>query len=212
MKLVVFGASRGIGRIFVEKALAAGHEVTALVRNPDAFQLKHEKLKVVQGDIFDPNAVESVVRGQDAVISTVGPTQFKIKARTTVYSHGAANIVKAMEKHNTRRLIWTTSGAVDPVDLAATGFFFSKIFTPLFLAGFYADARISEEILRKSKLDWTVSRPTKLTNGPCTGVYRVDPSHIPPKGKIISRQDVADFMIKQLTSSEYIHKTPVLAY
>lgn len=117
-----------------------------------------------------------------------------------------------MEVEGVKRLLWVTSAAVEPEDLAATGLFFRWVFEPLFLAGVYADAALSEAVLRPSALDWTFIRPTQLTDGPRTGTYRVDPRRTPKGGTSISRADVADFMLKEAAEGRFVRATPVLTY
>ncbi len=211
MKLLIIGAAGGLGRQLVGEALEMGHAVTAFVRRPETIPGADKQLNVTTGDLLDPVSVSSAVPGHDAVIGAVAP-KLRLRQHTTVFSRGIANLRAAMERCHTRRLIWVTSAGIVPSDLEATGFFFSRIFKPLFLHDVYADCALSEQKLRESELDWICVHPTRLTDGPRTASYRVDPWHTPPKGKEISRADLADFMLKQLNSVEYVHKTPVLAY
>jgi putative NADH-flavin reductase len=211
IKLLVIGATGGLGRRLTEQALEVGHAVTAFVRRAEALAATNKKLTVTTGDLFDPASVDTAVTSHDAVLGAVAP-KLRLRQHTTVFSRGVANLRAAMEGHGVRRLIWVTSAGIVPADLAATGFFFSQIFKLLFLSGVYADCALSEQELRASCLDWICVHPTRLTDGPHTAKYRVDPWHTPSKGKGISRADVADFMLKQLSSDEYVRKTPVLAY
>ena len=80
----------------------------------------------------------------------------------------------------------------------------------LFLGRVYADKDVQERIIRRSRLDWTIVRPTILTNGPRTGAYRV---LVDPRDWIsgsISRADVADFLVAQIDDASLLHKTPTL--
>jgi putative NADH-flavin reductase len=95
VKLLIFGSTGSIGRQLVEQALAQGHAVTAFVRNPAKLDLKHSKLKVVQGDVLDYASVERAVPGQEAVLSALGTPAF---TKNTVRSEGTRNIIRAMEK------------------------------------------------------------------------------------------------------------------
>lgn len=180
MKLLIVGATGGLGRLLVEQALTAGHEITAFVRHPAAFQMQHEHLCAVRGDILALETVESAVIGQEVVLAAVSA---KPRQKTTVFSQGVRNLVTAMEKHGVRRLIWVTSAGIDPVDAAAQGFLFDKVFKPLLLEDMYEDARLSEEVLQASHLEWMAIRPTLLTNGPYTGGTELVQSTFLPKGK-----------------------------
>ena len=58
MNLVVFGATGGTGRCVVEQALASGHDVTAVVRDPEGLPLRHERLRVVRAYVFQSAEIE----------------------------------------------------------------------------------------------------------------------------------------------------------
>jgi putative NADH-flavin reductase len=209
MKLLIFGSTGGTGRELLKQALAQGHSVTAYARNPAKIDdIKHASLRVVRGDVLDPAIVESAVVGQKAVLSTIGAGA----VRTTLREDGTRNIVEAMEKTGVRRLICQSSLGVG--DSRANLPFFTKyIIVSVFLRHAFADHERQEAVVKKSSLDWTLVRPPHLTNGPRTGAYRhgFTTTDTRIKGKI-SRADVADFMIKQLTDDTYIHQTPGVSY
>lgn len=207
MKLVIFGATGSIGRQLVEQALAQGHEVTALARNPVKLDLKHPNLKVVQGDVLDFAAVEKAVQGQEAVLCALGAGR-----KGTVRSEGTQHIVRAMEKAGVRRFICqTTLGVGD--SQGNLNFFWKRIMFGLILREAFIDHVNQENYIKQSRLDWTIVRPAAFTNGQRTGVYRhgftASDKALTLK---ISRADVADFMLKQLTDNTYLHKTPGLSY
>ena len=209
MKLIVFGATRGVGRNFTEQALDAGHDVTAVVREPSNFELKHNNLQVVKGDVMDFASVEQVIKDHEAVISAIGsPASSTDKVR----SEGTQNIIRAMEKNGIRRLISVSSLGVGDSKVMLP-FLLKYIIVPFFLKNAFADHEIQEDYIRQSDLDWTIIRPAGLTNGVRTEVYRHG-FPVTEKGlKLkISRADVADFMLKQLNDKIYIHKTPGISY
>lgn len=207
MRIVIFGSTGGIGIELVKQALELGFEVTAFARTPSKLsEYKSENLKIIQGDVHDLAEVEKAVAGQSAVLSALGNPTLKPDKTT---SEGTRNIVKAMAAHNVRRFICATSlGVGDSREQA--GFFFSKIVIPLLLKNAIDDKEIQEQIIRESNLDWIIVRPGGLTDGAKTGKYR----HGLEKnisGRI-ARADVADFMLKQLMSDEYLGKTPAICY
>src|SRR5262249_39202139 len=102
MRIAVFGATGATGRQVVDQALEAGHEVTALVRSPASLGVRHPRLEVVTGDVKQPQAVEAVVRGQDAVISALGTNQ---RGPVSVCGDGVRAILAAMARHAVRRLV-----------------------------------------------------------------------------------------------------------
>jgi len=209
MKLLVFGSTGGTGRELLKQALDQGHNVVAYARNPAKIDdIEHASLQVVRGDVLDQAVVESAVAAQEAVLSTIGAGA----KRTTLREDGTRNIVEAMEKTGVQRLICQSSLGVG--DSRTNLPFFTKyIIVSVFLRHAFADHERQEAIVKKSSLDWTIVRPSHLTDGPQTGAYR----HGFPTtdrritGKI-SRADVADFMLKQLTDDTYLHKTPGVSY
>ena len=97
MNLLIIGATGGTGRALVEQALAQGHNVTALVRNPAKMWMTHKRLTIAKGDVLEYDSVDRAAQGKDAVISALGHKQWFIK--TTILSNGTKNIIAAMEKH-----------------------------------------------------------------------------------------------------------------
>ncbi|HKC62071.1 MAG TPA: SDR family oxidoreductase [Pyrinomonadaceae bacterium] len=209
MKLLIIGASRGIGFELLQQALAAGHEVTALARNPQSMDLSHENLKVVKGDILDKSSIEEALPGQDAVCLTIG-----IKATrkpVSIFSKGTKAVVEAMKTSSCRRLICVTGiGAGD--SRGHGGFLYDRIFNPIFLRTIYEDKDRQEKIVRESGLDWVIVRPGFLTNGPRTGKYRALTDLKNVKAGKISRADVADFILKEAAEMNYKGQTPLLTY
>ncbi len=193
----------------LKQALEQGHNVTAYARNPAKIDdIKYAELQVVRGDVLDPAVVESAVAGHEAVLSTIGAGA----KRTTLREDGTRNIVKAMEKTGVQRLICQSSLGVG--DSRANLPFFTKyIIVSVFLRHAFADHERQEAVVKQSSLDWTIVRPPHLTDGPRTGVYRhgFTTTDKRIKGKI-SRADVADFMLKQLTDDTYLHRTPGVSY
>lgn len=209
MKLLIVGSTGGTGLELVEQALEAEHTVTAFARRPAAVQIKHANLKIHQGDILDPSAVEAAVRGQDAVLSALGVRQL---GRNTVLSDGTRNLIRAMETLGVKRLIVESSLGVSD-SRGQLGPMHNWFVLPVLLRNIFADKEIQESLIRASRLDWVLVRPAILTNGPRTGRYKAGfaPDNQPIKRKI-SRADTAEFMLKQLRDDTYLHKTPGLSY
>lgn len=132
--------------------------------------------------------------------------------RSTVLSDGTRNIVGAMEKLGVRRFICESSLGVGD-SRWRLGLPHNLVAIPLFLRNVFADKEAQERIIRESNLDWVIVRPTVLTNGPRRSVYQTGSGigHwlVPTR---ISRADVAEFMLKQLTDDSYLRQTPGLAY
>ncbi len=209
MKLLVIGATRGIGRNLLEQALEKGHEVMALLRSSSRLNFHHQRLTVIEGDILNQDAVERAVAGQDAVCVTIGigPTWQPV----SVFSRGTNNVIEAMKSSTAEKLICVTGiGAGDSRNHG--GFFYDKIINPLLLKTIYKDKDRQEELVRNSGLDWVIVRPGFLTNGPLTAKCRAL-THLEgaTAGKI-SRADVAHFILREFDESKYLGKTPLLTY
>lgn len=209
MNLLVVGATRGIGLHLVKQALEAGLAITALVRDPQRLPLQHARLKVMTGDIRDADAVRRAMANQDAVCCTIGiPPTWK---SVTVFSEGTSNLLNAMKDAGANRFLCVTGiGAGD--SKGHGGFLYDRLFKPLLLRTVYEDKDRQEALIKGSDVDWTIVRPSFLTNGPLTKHYRVltDLSGI-TAGKI-SRADVAHFMLEELESKHYLKQTPLLMY
>jgi putative NADH-flavin reductase len=209
MKLLIIGATGGTGRQLVAQALAAGHEITALVCNPEKVRTRHEWLRLVQGDILDPGSVDSAVSGQDAVLSSLGTRS--IFGRVVIFSEGTKNLLNAMTNHGVRRLVCISGiGAGD--SRGHGGFLYDKLVLPVFLKRIYDDKDRQEELIRQSDLDWIIVRPGFLTNGPATGNYRVLTDLTGVTVGRISRADVAAFMLAQLEKDQSLRRAVTLTY
>ncbi|HEV2779423.1 MAG TPA: SDR family oxidoreductase [Actinophytocola sp.] len=207
MKLIVFGATGTVGKHVVEQALRRGHEVTAFTRDAARITARHERLHVAQGDVADVDAVASAVAGHDAVIVTLGGGR-----RGDVRAPGTLTIIKAMQRTGVRRLICqSTLGVGD--SRGNLNFLWKRIMFGLLLRAAYADHVRQEEHVTRSGLDWTIVRPSAFTDGPRTGEYRRGFGQDDRSGSLkISRADVADFLVAQLTDTGYVHRTPAISY
>jgi putative NADH-flavin reductase len=216
MKITIFGATGGVGRLALEQAIAAGHDVTAVVRNPDLLpaDTRHVKADLT---VADPAAVESAVAGADGVLSALGP---RSKADAGIVTQGTKLIVAAMKATDVRRLIVISAYPVGTVPSPARpnppkhdpgdGLVMRTVLNPIVKAVFrstYADLAEMEDVVRASGLDWTIARPPRLVNKAFTGKYRTSFERNLPGGRTISRADLADFMLKALTRPETIGQT-----
>src|SRR6266404_1669897 len=218
MKLTVFAATGGIGRQLVEQAVAAGHHVTAVVRNPEKMS-GSGKVLVVKCDLAapDPGTLVSAVRGADAVLSGLGA---RSAAEAGVAWQGTRAIVQAMKAANARRIVVVSAAPIGtvpsparpnpPKDDPGDGFFMRHLMSPLIrvaLRKHYADLARMEDVLRESGLEWTVVRPPRLTDGPLTGRYRTAYGRNLRRGLFISRADVAHLMLRVLSGPETLQRT-----
>jgi putative NADH-flavin reductase len=210
MKVLLLGAAGGLGRCLLSQALDRGYQVTALVRGePSRLGVVHDRLRILSGDALDAAAVDAAVQGQDAVIVALGEAR-KGKP-TTLFSDSARILIPAMETHDVRRLLCVTGiGAGD--SKGHGGFIYDRIVFPLITREIYRDKDRQEELIRQSGLDWVIIRPASFTNGRLRGNPRVAVNLEGVTIQRISRADAAAFILDQLTSNEYLRKTPLIGY
>ncbi|WP_327110619.1 SDR family oxidoreductase [Nocardia sp. NBC_01730] len=203
MRIAVFGATSTVGRLVVEQAVREGHEVTAFTRSAASVGQQHERLNIVEGDVLDTNSVERAVRGQDAVLISLGNGR-----KGVVRAEGTKAVIEAMSRTGVKRLICqTTLGVGD--SRGNLNFLWKYVMFGLLLRQAYADHVEQEEYVRASDLDWTIVRPSAFTDGPRTGSYRrAFPAGEQGLALKIARADIADFMVEQLSDPTYLRQAP----
>lgn len=207
MKIVVFGSTGRTGCRVVEQALPQGHHVMAFARSPGAITPRFPSLPITQGDALDPAACDRALQGQSAALSTLG---IKPWTREPVLLEGTRNILAAMEKHGVRRFVCESSfGVGDSKDDAD---WFTNFMIGLLMGGLFRQKEQQEVLIRQSKIEWIIVRPARLTNGPRTGKYRAGEHLRPGLYGHISRADVAEFMLRQLTDDTWLRKTVTISY
>ena len=210
MNILVFGASGKTGKLVVEQALAAGHTVTAFVRDSSKLTLSHSNLKVIKGDVLDPASVEGAMAGIDAVISALGPNK---ASPPDLLERATRHIITAMHKHGVKRIVAEGgAGARVPRDSSdfggrAIGWLLSTLVIP----GQVKDKQKQLELLQNSRLEFVVVRAPVLTDGPKKGGYTVGYPPMGP-GAQISRADIAAAMLEQLTDSKFLGQAPAIRY
>ncbi|WDT88843.1 NAD(P)H-binding protein [Streptomyces sp. SCSIO-PteL053] len=211
MRITVFGATGGVGQEIVGQALAAGHEVTAVVRDPDRLPGPLEGAGphgVVRLD--DEAAVRAAVAGRDAVLSGLGSRGRKANG---VAERLTGRIVSAMEAEGARRLLVVSAVPVgpEPADDPLVDRFMRRAIGAV-LAELYADLARMEAVLADSATDWTAVRPPRLTNGPRTGVYRKVVGGTPRSSRTVSRADVAHAMLALIDDPAAVRQGVGIAY
>lgn len=206
MQLLILGASGLTGHQLVKQALEKSHQVTAIVRDPAKLNVSHQNLTVVTGDVLDEQALTNSLRGKDAVLSALG--KGKSFKSSDLMTKSVTNLIYGMKTTNVSRLILLSAFGVGETFKDTN--FIQKFFFKTFLKNIYSDKAKADSLLRQSSLDWTLVYPVVLTNGPSTSSYKVG-DVLPMKGMPkISRANVADFMLQQLSDNTYLRRIAVL--
>ena len=202
MKVLVLGATGGIGLELVRQAIERSYSVTAFVRSPERLKEFQNRIAVIQGDVLNSDELERAVEGHDAVLSGFGPRVPISKGDANLLRDFATALTTAMQHVGVRRVV-----------AVSTAFLFKDSILPptyligrMFFAGIVTDASAMETVIRASELDWTIVRPPQLTDKPYTGKYRFREEHLPRFGFNISRADVADCLIKALDNRASVKK------
>jgi putative NADH-flavin reductase len=209
LTLTVFGATGRTGRPLVQQALEQGHQVIALVRDPAKLGLQHERLKVLQGDLTRPEQVEAAIAGADAVLSAAGHVPGCPK---DLLAQAARAIIPAMKKHGVGRLVTLLgAGVPDPSDPGSFGRKLMLGVMKLVARDMLEDAEAHARLVRDSGLEWTIVRPPRLTEGPRKGQYRTGHLALGPSAQL-SRADLAEFMLRQVTDGTFVRQAPMVSY
>lgn len=208
MRILIIGASKGIGLETTRQALAAGYTVRALARSAASINLSDAKLEKVQGDALNQKNVDAALGGVDVVIVTLGVGLGDLCKPVHLFSNATGVLIAAMKDKSVDRLICITGfGAGDSQESIAP---LQRIPFKIVFGRAYDDKSRQEKLIKESGLDWTIARPGVLLNGPRTGHYKVlrEPSEW--RNGIIARANVADFLVKQIEGRSFIGAAPVL--
>lgn len=207
MRISIFGVAGDTIRLLVELALQAGHEVVLFTTESNLLN-PHQKLVIYSGDLLDKDAVTEAIKGADAVISVIRPDEAHVNGEVP---HGVDNIVTAMRNCRVSRIVWSTCTCItDPIDRPTLLHHFLNAIQVIKAQKSYHQAKIGTRIIQRSGLDWVIVRAPILTNSISNGVYRIgyiDKSMHPT----CSRENYADFILKQVTSDEWLHTMPVVS-
>jgi nucleoside-diphosphate-sugar epimerase len=209
MKVIVFGATGGTGKNVVERALAAGHDVVAVARKPEAVAAR-DRLRVVKGDVLDAASVEAALAGTDAVICAIGPSSNSKPG--TLISDGTRNLLAGCAKQGVRRFVFESGMVVsDGSELSLAGRFALGVFRRVY-PKLYADKVIAEAAVQASGLDWVIVRPPVLDHSAPTGKYLAGPRARIFPGTALSHADCAEVLIKATVEPAWVKQVINVGY
>ncbi|WP_019956744.1 NAD(P)-dependent oxidoreductase [Yoonia vestfoldensis] len=208
MKVLIVGASKGIGLATTKAALAAGYEVRAFARSAAAMTLSDPRLEKVQGDATHQQDVEAALADVDAVIVTLGVGFGDLIKPVHLFSDATRVIVAVMTEKSVKRLVCVTGfGAGDSRTSIGV---LQRVPFQIVFGRAYDDKTRQEDLIKQSGLGWTIARPGVLLNGPKSSRYKVLRERASWRNGIISRASVADFLVKQIEDRTYLREAPVL--
>lgn len=208
MRVLIIGASSGIGLEATRQALAAGYQVRALARSADRIAISDRNLEKFRGDALRPEDVNAAIADVDVAIQTLGIGLSALARPVHLFSRSTMVLIAAMKAQGVNRLISVTGfGAGDSQSRIGC---LQRIPFQLVFGRAYDDKSLQERLIKRSGLAWTIARPGFLTSGPPMGRYRVLRNESDWRNGAISRADVAGFLVRQIVDREWIRQAPVL--
>ena len=208
MRVLIIGASKGIGLETTRQALDAGHNVRALARSATEIAISNPSLEKMRGDALKTEDVETALVGVDVVIQTLGVGLGDLFRPVHLFSDASRVLIQAMKIQGVKRLICVTGFGAG--DSRASISCLQRLPFQIVFGRAYDDKSLQEHLIKESELDWTIARPGVLTSGPRTGHYQILSEACQWRNGIISRADVAEFLVRQIGDQTYIRKAPVL--
>lgn len=209
MNIALFGATGHVGQLFIQKALGEGHTIVAYARHPKKITIQSSQLSIATGELTDEAAIDTAIAGSDAVVSVLGPMGYQNKL---IFAPAYEHIVASMKKHSVKRLIALgTPTTHDPCDQWNPVFWAMTIIVGFIIARGGDDILLSANIVRTSELDWTLVRIPLLRSAPARGRITIGAFGRGIWWPFITREDFANFLLKQLTDRTYVGKAPAIS-
>lgn len=207
-RVLILGASKGIGLETVHNAINSRHLVKAFARSAQSINLDHPELEKLRGDALNQDDMNAALKDIDVVVQTLGVGFKELFAPVSLFSEATKLLLPAMKSNGVKRLISVTGfGAGDSSQSISA---FQRLPFNAVFGHAYADKTLQEQLIKSSDLDWTIIRPGVLTGNLCSGKYQAFDQPKDWRNGIIARSDVADFCIKQISNPESYHKAFVL--
>ncbi|MEM8838654.1 MAG: SDR family NAD(P)-dependent oxidoreductase [Pseudomonadota bacterium] len=209
-KVLVIGASRGIGKAVAKRLAEDGHSVRAFSRSGHTPNTRDTAIEAFRGDALSAEDIKRALQGVETVIQALGvKADFKmITGPVTLFSEATRALLPAMGESGVKRLIAVTGFGAGDSDQAISPL--QRLPFCAALGRAYDDKSIQETLITRSALDWMIVRPGVLTDGPPTGTYRVLTEPATWRNGVISRADVADFIADQVDTEPLGGRKPVL--
>ena len=208
--ILIMGATSGIGRSALDEALSRDLPVRAFARSAGGLA-PAPGLELCPGDALDHNDVARALTGVRAVVYALGIRErlAMLWEEETLFSRSTSVLLEEMRNTGVSRLLAVTGfgagrskSAMSFIERAGHKAIFGKP---------YADKDRQEAMILQSDTDWTIVRPVILTNGAKTGNYRVLRKPEDWRMGLISRKDVASYLIDAIEADIDVKTDVVLA-
>jgi putative NADH-flavin reductase len=209
MQITILGAAGRIGKEVVKEALKAGYQVKVLVRNPDKLGELKEKVEIVEGNLLDPLSVEKAMDGSRVVINLSGAAKEPDQV-IKFQKIGKILVEKLKEQGITRLINISAAVAILPNERLE----FKRRVLRLITYLFYKEMKQVQDtvmaiILNEKDIDWTLIRPAFITDKKSTGKVLTSDRKLP--GLSVTLQDLGEFIVEHVRSTQWIKKAPMLA-
>lgn len=207
MNLLILGATGRVGSEVLRHALRDGHQVTALVRNPDKLAVTDEdRVHAAVGNVLKEADVEAAVQGVDVVVSALSTDG------ADTLSQGMPLVIAAMKKAGVSRIVTVGTAGILQSRISPDLLRYQSSESKRTLTRAAEEHHRAYTLLERSGLDWTIVCPTYLPDGERLGSYRIEAHYLPENGTQISVADTADFVYQQVFSREHLHTRVGIAY
>lgn len=210
VKILVVGASRGIGLAVCVAATARGFSVRAMSRSGRIPDKIGKNCSVVTGDALDAGAMARALEGVDFVVQALGvpPSLDLITKPVTLFSEATRVLLPEMKKAGVTKLVSVTGFGAG--DSRGSINILQQLPFDILLKRAYDDKSMQEALIEQSDLDWLIVRPGVLMNCRGSSKYRVLSTPSTWRNGIVARADVADFIVKRIEAGNLGREKPVL--
>jgi putative NADH-flavin reductase len=216
MHILILGATGRTGKYVLEQALQRGHTIHVLVRDKSKITFSDAHLHLFEGSPADKAKLEMAMKGCEAILSALNISRIndwpwaKLQSPEDFLSATMANLIELAPRHGIRRIIFTSAWGVAETKKDIPGWFrwfidHSNIRYP------YRDHERQEELIKQTSLQWTSVRAAGLTNSKKLKEIIVSFNNQPKPHLLISRRNVAAFMLNVLEQNLYAGKMPVIS-
>ena len=197
-RVLIMGASKGVGLETVQKAIDSRYHVRAFARSAYDIGINHPELEKFRGNALDHDDVCAALSDVDVVVQTLGVGFRELFAPVSLFSEATKLLLSAMKNRGVKRLICITGFGAGESSQSISAF--QRLPFDAVFGRAYADKTFQEYLIKSSDLDWTIVRPGVLTGNFCAGRYQALDQLKDWRNGVIARSDVADFCIKQITN------------